>query len=146
VKDPVKLSRPSLEDLKELSEFYISMAHDKKEMGVKYDENDWCRFWATRGSHHFFIAKVEGKIVGMILWYDLRVWVYVDVLFVDPSFRRKGIGTKLWKTTNRTVFEVGVEACFDPYDQGVGEFLSSVGLDWPAGVTLWRSSPRREKA
>lgn len=137
--DPVKISRPSSDDLRELSEFYLRMSKNKQEMGVKYDEHDWARFWGARGSHRFFVARVEGKIVGMILWYDLLVWVYVDVLFVDPEFRRRGIGTKLWKTADKTRFyRIGVEACFNPDDQEVGAFLSSVGLDLPSGMTLWR--------
>lgn len=143
MKDPVKISRPSYDDLKELSEFYLKMSRGKQEMGIKYDEHDWARFWAIRGSHRFFVAKVEDKIVGMILWYDLLVWGHVDILFVDPEFRRKGIGAKLWKTTNKTRFyEIGVEACFNPDDQEVGAFLSSVGLDLPTGVTHWRGSKR----
>ncbi len=52
--------------------------------------------WVERpGRDVALVARVGGKLAGMILTYALREWSYCSVLFVDKPYRRMGIGEKL---------------------------------------------------
>jgi putative acetyltransferase len=52
-----------------------------------------------------FVAEVAGRVVG---FSDLAENGYVDRLFVDPEFGRRGIGTALLDHVRRRAIERGI--------------------------------------
>lgn len=48
-----------------------------------------------------FVAESEGHLIGYTLFFHTFNWrgrgVYMEDLYVAPSYRGKGIGTALWK-------------------------------------------------
>lgn len=53
------------------------------------------------GFFHALVAEVEGRVVGMTLYYfAYSTWngrmIYLEDFVLDPAYRRKGIGQQLW--------------------------------------------------
>lgn len=61
------------------------------------------------------VAEVEGKIVGMALWFlNYSTWlgkpgIYLEDLFVQPEYRGHGIGKSFMKTLAQICIERGYE-------------------------------------
>ncbi len=42
-----------------------------------------------------YARNSENEIIGGLVGYSLYGWLYLDALFIDDSFRKKGLGTEL---------------------------------------------------
>ncbi len=78
----------------ELAEF--ERAADKLELTVK----DYESYLKTGGHFNALIAEVDGKAVGMALWYKrFSTWVgdyvHMEDLYIQPEFRGQGIAKAL---------------------------------------------------
>ena len=63
---------------------------------IKYTRNHILEY-ITNPVNKMFIYEMEGKIAGAILaeFWKKAKYVYINVIVVDPAYRRKGIGTQL---------------------------------------------------
>jgi GNAT superfamily N-acetyltransferase len=55
------------------------------------------------GFYHAIVAEHEGKVIGMALYFFVySTWkgrmIYLEDFVVEESYRRKGIGQRLWDT------------------------------------------------
>jgi len=136
MKGEVKISKASYYDHEKIRDFYEAMTGPVT-LGKRYSVDDWGQLTESKNSH-IFMATVDKKVVGMILWYDMVRWTYVDVLIVAPNHRRMGIGTKLMDTT-KSQYRPCVEMCHDSADREMGYFLRSLGAgDEGTGITIWK--------
>ena len=61
------------------------------------------------------VAEVEGKIVGIAIWFlNYSTWlgkpgIYLEDLFVQPEYRKQGLGKAFMKTLARLCVERGYE-------------------------------------
>lgn len=60
----------------------------------------WIHFWASSELGQGFIAEIDGKTVGFIIWheedrYGSEVISRIINVVVDPDYRKRGIGKKL---------------------------------------------------
>jgi ribosomal-protein-alanine N-acetyltransferase len=62
-----------------------------------WNEDALYRDYAQNPSSHFFVADVEGRVVGHLGLWRRHDHVHVTTLAVDPSHRRNGIGQALLK-------------------------------------------------
>lgn len=90
--------------------------------------------FSDRPSVFGHVAEVEGRVVGMALWFlNYSTWtgrngLYLEDLFVDPEFRGRGIGRDLLITLARVAIE-----------RGYSRFEWTV-LDWNTpSIDLYRS-------
>jgi ribosomal-protein-alanine N-acetyltransferase len=87
----VKIRKFQLSDMKELLEIE-KFSFPKS----PYSEATFLS-WYEIAKDTFLVAEVEKKIVGYIIGFcGSEVGIVVSIA-VHPNFRRKGIGTKLWK-------------------------------------------------
>jgi GNAT superfamily N-acetyltransferase len=71
-------------------------------------------FSAEQKSFDFFTAKVNGKVVGMALYFfSYSTWkgraLYMEDIIVTEAYRRSGIGSKLFKAVIRVAKEENVK-------------------------------------
>jgi ribosomal-protein-alanine N-acetyltransferase len=87
----VKIRKFQLSDMKELLEIE-KFSFPKS----PYSETTFLG-WYEMAKDTFLVAEIEKKIVGYIIGFTgSEVGIIVSIA-VDPNFRRKGIGTKLWE-------------------------------------------------
>lgn len=97
-------------DLPKLAVIYKN-AYNSIKIGEKWDDESAAKLlhhFYTQQSDLFFVAELDGKIVGGIVslvkpWWD-GVHLTDGELFVDPNIQGKGIGTQLVKS----MFEAAV--------------------------------------
>ncbi|XP_023323958.1 diamine acetyltransferase 2-like [Eurytemora carolleeae] len=71
------------------------------------------------GDNKFFyshVAEVGSKIVGFCLFfYTYSTWegkvVHMEDLYVQPEYRSRGVGTKLWKSIITAALEINCSRC-----------------------------------
>jgi len=83
--------------IKELAEY--EKAPQEVKVTLQELENDG---FGPNPVYNAFIAEIEGKIVGMALYYvKYSTWkgrcIYLDDIIVNIEYRRKGIGGKLFE-------------------------------------------------
>ncbi len=106
---------PKMDDLDEVVEI------DRKVLGkVRRDYwKDKFELIFNKGGHFSLVAEVDGKVVGFILGF-VSGWEFkvpestgwLDVIGVDPSYQRKGIGTRLFKGLMEEMKKNGVKRVF----------------------------------
>jgi len=72
--------------------------------------------FGDRPFFHTFVAEIGSKLVGFSLYfYAYSTWdgkaVYMEDIYVQPEYRSKGIGTKLWKSVVGAGLELGCTRC-----------------------------------
>jgi diamine N-acetyltransferase len=72
--------------------------------------------FGDRQFFHTFVAELDNKLVGFTLFfYAYSTWegkaVYMEDIYVQPDFRSKGIGTKLWKRVVASGLKEGCTRC-----------------------------------
>jgi len=72
--------------------------------------------FGDRQFFHTYVAELDSKLVGFSLYfYAYSTWegkaIYMEDIYVQPDFRGKGIGTKLWKKVVGTGLEEGCTRC-----------------------------------
>ncbi|HXG30437.1 MAG TPA: GNAT family N-acetyltransferase, partial [Thermodesulfobacteriota bacterium] len=72
---------------KQVSAESIDIIEDEIEKQIKEED------------HFIFVAEEEGKVVGFISaeWQRWNNSVYIDSLYIDENYRRKGYGSQLLK-------------------------------------------------
>ena len=73
--------------------------------------------WLDRESRRLFVADVEGRVCGFISAersspapiFEGRSEVYVDEIFVEPDYRRRGLGRKLVGAVREWAESLGAE-------------------------------------
>lgn len=66
-----------------------------------YSEKGLADWVNNPGKDVMLVARVDGKLAGMIMTYVLREWSYCSVLYVDTPYRRMGVGERLVQETAR---------------------------------------------
>lgn len=56
------------------------------------------------------VARVDGKLVGMCMSYNLDSWAYCAGLYVDTQFRKQGIARKLVDSAIEILKSKGIDA------------------------------------
>ncbi len=73
--------------------------------------------WIDRQSRRLFVAVADGRTRGFVTAersspppiFRGRSEVYIDELFVDPDFRRRGVGTELVEAVRQWAESLGAE-------------------------------------
>ncbi|WP_286261979.1 GNAT family N-acetyltransferase [Thalassotalea atypica] len=119
--------RPAVaEDANVLLKFIMDLAiYEKAEHEVLATEDSIKASMFSENSHVYgLICEIDGQAVGSaIYFYNYSTWLakpglYLEDLYVDPSFRGKGAGVKLLKALAKIAL-----------DKGCGRFEWSC-LDW----------------
>ncbi len=113
MKLPVKISFACEGDLKEVLSLYYNsskeilnlksitpmLKYDEKEYGKDYEFLSYqnLRKWFNRNKDSILIAKVNGRVVGFILFSVIKNIGYIEEIHVKKGYRRRGIGTSLLK-------------------------------------------------
>lgn len=109
--------------IEDAAKFYSSM---------KYGGLTRCRRFCAN-SHLVVYCRVDNKIVGAIRATSDEVrFAYLIDLFVNPKYRKKGIGSSLLRSTCKYYGEMKVdyiELDTDPDDLGLNEFYKKCGLE-----------------
>jgi len=102
------------------------------------------------GAHvHAHVAEVEGRVVGLALWFlNFSTWtgkpgIYLEDFFVDPEIRRGGIGRALFRALAREALARGCAridwAVLDWNELAMG-FYRRIGGARSEGWQPWRLS------
>jgi len=91
--------------------------YEKMPDGPKITAEDLVRDgFGEKKYFHVNLAEVNSEMIGFCLFfYTYSTWegraVYMEDLYVQPDFRGKGIGTKLWKSCVASALETGCSRC-----------------------------------
>ena len=114
----ISIRRATGNDVNRVAFFNISMAWETEqirlnpytvERGVKaaIEDINKCDYW---------VAEIAGEVVGCLMitheWSDWRngdIW-WIQSVYVDPSFRRRGVFTALYDHVSQLARESGVAA------------------------------------
>ena len=111
----IRLAEPS--DVSEIHRLIYELAVYEKapdEMVATLEQIESSLF-TDRPVAHCHVAEVDGKIVGIALWFlNYSTWlgkpgIYLEDLFVQPEFRGHGIGKGFMKTLAQLCIERGYE-------------------------------------
>ena len=102
-------------DIPAIQQLIIDLAiYEKEPDAVEGSEADLEReLFGQNPVAHCHVAEVEGKVVGIALWYlNYSTWkasagIYLEDLYVQPEQRGKGIGLALIKTLAKLCVERG---------------------------------------
>ena len=121
--------------------------------------NDF-RSWLERLSRRIYVAEVDGEVRGFVTaeqWapppvFDDRPGVFIDEIYVDPDYRRAGIGTRLVDAVKDWAEELGVHqvrAGIVARNEAGAAFWRSIGADAVSqtfAIALEREEKKEEKA
>lgn len=111
----IRLAEPS--DVSEIHRLIYELAVYEKapdEMVATLEQIESSLF-TDRPVAHCHVAEVDGKIVGIALWFlNYSTWlgkpgIYLEDLYVQPEFRGHGIGKGFMKTLAQLCIERGYE-------------------------------------
>ena len=111
----IRLAEPS--DVSDIHRLIYELAVYEKapdEMVATLEQIETSLF-PDRPIAHCHVAEVDGKIVGIALWFlNYSTWlgkpgIYLEDLFVQPEFRGHGIGKGFMKTLAQLCIERGYE-------------------------------------
>lgn len=141
----IREARP--EDAAELLHLIRALADYEREPAAVKTTEDALRsaLAATEPRVHAHVAEVDGRIVGMALWFlTYSTWtgtptLYMEDLFVEPGQRRAGVGRELMAAL---VTEAEVRGCARmewsvlEWNEPAIAFYRSFGAD---PLTEWRT-------
>jgi GNAT superfamily N-acetyltransferase len=111
----IRLAEPS--DVSDIHRLIYELAVYEKapdEMVATLEQIESSLF-TDRPVAHCHVAEVDGKIVGIALWFlNYSTWlgkpgIYLEDLYVQPEFRGHGIGKGFMKTLAQLCIERGYE-------------------------------------
>lgn len=70
---------------------------DLKLSNFNKSQNEWFRNKAYKTEDKNFYAYDEEKLIGGAIGFVCYSWYYLDLLFVEDAYRKKGIGSQLLK-------------------------------------------------
>jgi len=86
-----------------------------------------------RHGHTILVHEVgRGRLAGFIVCRDVDGVTWAESLFVDPEWRRKGIGTDLFTKAQELAFSRGQDTLYTwihPNNDGTIQFLRAHGYD-----------------
>lgn len=93
---------------KQVSAESIEIIEDEIEKQIKEED------------HFIFVAEEEGKVVGFISaeWQRWNNSVYIDSLYIDENYRRKGYGSQLLKRMIKKSREIRSKKVFIDVEAG----------------------------
>ncbi|MEV0481398.1 GNAT family N-acetyltransferase [Streptomyces sp. NPDC050508] len=121
-------------------ETIVRMVHD---LAAYEKSGDECRLAVDQLRQALFgerpalfghVAEAEGRVVGFVLWFlNFSTWtgthgVYGEDMYVDPEFRRHGVGRALFEAMARECVQHGYQRL---------EFWT---LDWNTGTIAFTAS------
>lgn len=121
-------------------EIVLRMVHD---LAAHEKSSNECRMTAQQLREALFgaapalfghVAEVDGRVVGFVLWFlNFSTWtgthgVYGEDMYVEPEYRRHGVGRALFEAMARVCVERGYQRL---------EFWT---LDWNAGTIAFTTS------
>lgn len=118
-----KLESVTQDKIKKVAEFYSAMRYGEVKYCLKFCMN----------SNLIAFYQIDNKIVGVIRATSDEVrFAYLIDLFVNPKYRRKGIGSSLLLALCKYYGEMKIdyiELDTDPADPGLNEFYKKCGLE-----------------
>ena len=101
--------------------------------------------FGSKSFYECFVASANEKLVGFVLYfYTYSTWegrsVYMEDLYVTPTYRNKGIGKKLWQACVQAGLEMKCTRCnFSVLDWNKPsiEFYKSKGAVDLSGAEGW---------
>ena len=87
-------------------------AYEKLEHEVTASAQDYYGALATRRIQGL-LAEAEGEAIGICLWYETfstfagRTGLWIEDVYVEPEFRRHGIGLAFFRAAARHALEAG---------------------------------------
>lgn len=84
-----------------------------------------------KATHFSIFAKENTKIVGGALVWEHSDALYIDVLWLDDSYRKKGIGTKIISMIDTVAIDKGISKIFvDTYAFQAQKFYQKHGFNF----------------
>jgi len=91
----------------------IALNQDKIPLDPDYDK------YKSMGDNHsmiFISVRDNGKLIGYAFWmicqhlhYKSTRWAYNDIIYLDPKYRRSGLGLKLIKASEQVMIDAGAK-------------------------------------
>ena len=89
------------------------------------------------------VAEEDGSLVGFATWADTAGTTELEDLFVDPGYRRRGIGTALLNRITQVLRARGAERLEVTANPHAMEFYRAAGfIDCGAADTVFGTAPR----
>lgn len=88
----------NLEDASEVTDVYLASRHQLVSFAPLMHSDEEVRQWIEKyliPHEHVTVAKIENKIVGMCVTSLHSNVSWIEHLYLDPDYIRKGIGTSL---------------------------------------------------
>ena len=101
--------------------------------------------FGSRSFFECFVASANDKLVGFVLFYYIYCsWkgrsIYMEDLYVTPTYRKMGIGKKLWQACVRAGLDAKCTQCnFSvlEWNKSAIEFYKSKGAADMSGIEKW---------
>ncbi len=105
----IRIGSPSIGDVPTM----VRWGKSARELWVRED-GDWyskkgLREWIKNpGNDVLLVARHSTQLIGMCLLSVLHEWAYCSALYVEPTYRKQGIGKKLIAEAQRRVKQKGI--------------------------------------
>lgn len=144
----VTIRTATADDAEAIHRAIIAMSHHIGAAGkVRSTAEDLRRHGFGEDAYfHGLVAEVDGAFAGMCLFFpSFSTWlgrpgIYVQDIFVDESFRGKGVGEKLVARVAAISAERGasyLRLSVDVENISAQAFYSSLGMGWAEGERLY---------
>ena len=100
-----------MRDKETLAKKLHEMSESSFKTGSPWSEKQFLSFFDTQ-HHYFFLVKDQEKILGFILLFVMFEDAEIELIGVDESFKRQGIGKKLLKQSIDFLISEGVSSLF----------------------------------
>lgn len=143
----IRAARP--DDIPDLLRLVRALAEYEREPDAvaATEESLRAALFAERPLVHALVAEVDGRVVGMAVWYlTFSTWtgrhsLYLEDVFVEPDQRRSGLGRALLAELAARAGELGCArmdwAVLD-WNEPAQRFYSSIGARPMDEWTTWR--------
>jgi GNAT superfamily N-acetyltransferase len=122
-KSNVKIRRAMPDDAEAVGRFWEALLEEQAEYDTRFVpagdalarwQNDY-REWVRAEMWRIFVAEMGGKVVGFVSaqpWYPAPIYeaateIYINELYVRPTYRRHGIGRQLINAVRQWAEERG---------------------------------------
>ena len=98
----------SLEKIISKTKTHSRFGNDKKikKMNIKEFRKEWVfGYFINKKNRKLIVCEIGNKIAGFVLLRDFNKYLRIELIMVDPSFHRSGVGSSLLSHINNVYFE-----------------------------------------
>ena len=102
-----KKDKISLEKIINKTKTHSRFSSDKKinKKNIKEFRKEWVfGYFINKKNRKLIVCEIENKIAGFVLLRDNNKYLRIELIMVDPSFNRSGIGSSLLSHINNSYF------------------------------------------